>query len=56
MSNCLALDIRYDLEPWNVVLDEDLVEFKGVAYLGNVVYAANEEGNLYRIEFEEAGP
>jgi hypothetical protein len=54
MSNCLALDIRYDLEPWNVVLDEDLVEFKGVAYLGSVVFAANEEGNLYRIEFEEA--
>ena len=54
MSNCLALDLRYDEEPWNVILDEDQVDFTGVAYLDNVVFAANEEGNLYRIEFEEA--
>jgi hypothetical protein len=52
MSNCLALSILYDVEPWNVIVDEDLVEFKGVAYLGTVVFAANAEGNLYRIEFE----
>ncbi|HUF40149.1 MAG TPA: PQQ-binding-like beta-propeller repeat protein [Anaerolineales bacterium] len=56
ISNCLALDIRYDLEPWNVVLDEDLVDFMGLAFVGNVVFAANEEGNLYRIEFEEVRP
>ena len=53
MSNCVAFSNLYDAELWNVILDEDLVEFAGVAYLGNVVYAANEEGNLYRIEFEE---
>ena len=52
-SNCLAFSILYDLELWNVILDEDLVEFTGLTYLGNVVFAANEEGNLYRIEFHE---
>jgi hypothetical protein len=53
MSNCLSFSILYDVETWNVILDEDLVDFTGVAYLGNLVFAANEEGNLYRIEFEE---